>query len=625
MCLVNVLGGTIASVLPLDPKHSEDARAKLRTDCILRFPVTGSCSFFAAQSPCYSLCWWLQLRENHEANLALFSEVIFCCAAVMDTDEECSIVLELSETDPFFDKKKKLLQSKGFSPKERIYLRSSSKPGWMSATVEVLLQIARIIQLNELELYFAEDDVSVELYSPRNELEALNSIVLLTDISLSSCTHLQTNILLGLRQTILDLISNFGDKYSVKGVVEKNHRCDQEERLIEWGESNGVMTQLKIAYIEEAGRGAIARKDLKVGDIALEIPVSIIISEELVHETDMYDVLKEMDGMSSETILLLWSMKEKYNFDSKFKIYFDTLPEKFNTGLSFSIEAITMLDGTLVLEEIMQARQHLHAQYDELFPVLCNNFPDIFPPELYTWEKFLWACELWYSNSMKIMYSDGKLRTCLIPIAGFLNHSLCPHIMHYGKVDPATNSLKFCLSRSCRSGEECCLSYGNFSSSHLITFYGFLPQGDNPYDVIPLDIDGSDVDSTEDMPVSNWTTHMIRGTWFSKNHSTFSYGLPSPLLDHLRRSRSPLLQTKTFLQGNLENELEVLENLKYIFDDMMDNMDEIDHDNSWDEKLAMDFKYLQRRIAYSVSTSCHTGMDKLKNELCKCMAEDVEG
>lgn len=460
-------------------------------------------------------------------------------------------------------------------------------------------------------------------------MEALNSIVLLTDISLSSCTHLHTNILQGLRQKILDLISDFGDKNSVKGVVEKDHSCDQEEHLIEWGESNGAMTHLKVAYIEGAGRGAIAREDLKVGDTALEIPVSIIISEELVYETDMYGVLKEIDGISSETILLLWSMKEKYNCDSKFKIYFDTLPEKFNTGLSFSIEAITMLDGTLLLEEIMQARQHLHAQYDELFPALSNHFPDIFPPELYTWDKFLWACELWYSNSMKIMYSDGKLRTCLIPIAGFLNHSLCPHVTHYGKVDPATKSLKFCLSRPCRSGEECCLSYGNFSSSHLVTFYGFLQQGDNPYDVIPLDIDGSAGDSIEDIPVSNCMTHMVRGTWLSKDNRIFYYGLPSPLLDHLRKSRNPMLHTKTFLQESLENELEVLENLKDIFDDMVDCMGKIDLDDrencSWDEKLAMDFKNLQRRIAYSVSTSCKTGMGMLKNELCKCMAEDILG
>ncbi|XP_004507848.1 ribulose-1,5 bisphosphate carboxylase/oxygenase large subunit N-methyltransferase, chloroplastic isoform X1 [Cicer arietinum] len=547
----------------------------------------------------------------------------------MDTDEECSIVLELSENDPFFDKKKKLLQSKGFSSKERIYLRCSSGPAWMNDTVRILLQIARIMQLNELELYFAEDDTKVEFYSPRNELEALNSIVLLTDKSLSSCTDFHTNILQGLRETILDLISDFGDQNNVKGVIEKYHSCDQEECLVEWGKSHGVKTQLKIAYVEGAGRGMIAGKDLKVGDIALEIPASIIISEELVLETDMYRLLKEIDGISSETILLLWSMKEKYNCDSKFKTYFHTLPEKFNTGLSFGIEAITILDGTLLFEEIMQARQHLHAQYDELIPPLCNGYPDIFPPELYTWEKFLWACELWYSNSMKIMYSDGKLRTCLIPLAGFLNHSLHPHIMHYGKVDPSTNSLKFCLSRPCRAGEECCLSYGNLSSSHLITFYGFVPQGDNPYDVIPLDIDGSDVDSIENKPVVNWATHMVRGTWLSTNHDIFYYGLPSPLLDHLRRSRSPLLQTKTFLQGNLENELEVLGDLTYIFDDMMDNMGDIDLDNresfNWDEKMAVDYKNLQRRIAHSVSTSCHNGFSMLKNELLKCMAEDILG
>lgn len=45
----------------------------------------------------------------------------------------------------------------------------------------------------------------------------------------------------------------------------------------------------------------------------------------------------------------------------------------------------------------------------------------------------------------------------------------------------------------------------------------------------------------------------------------------------------------------------------------------------WDEKLAMDFKSTQRRIASSVSTSCLAGMDMVKNELSKCMAEDILG
>jgi hypothetical protein len=87
----------------------------------------------------------------------------------------------------------------------------------------------------------------VEFYSPRNELEALNSIVLLIDKLLSSCQHSHTNILQGLRQTIFDLISGFGDQNNLKGVLEKYHSCEKEEHLIEWGKSHGVKTQLKIA------------------------------------------------------------------------------------------------------------------------------------------------------------------------------------------------------------------------------------------------------------------------------------------------------------------------------------------------------------------------------------------
>ncbi|AQK41160.1 SET domain-containing protein [Zea mays] len=135
--------------------------------------------------------------------------------------------------------------------------------------------------------------------------------------------------------------------------------------------------------------------------------------------------LKDFNNITSETMLLLWSMRERYNLGSKFKPYFDTLPANFNTGLSFGIDALAALEGTLLFDEIIQARQHLRQQYDELFPLLCTNFPEIFRKDVCTWDDFLWACELWYSNSMMIVLSSGKLSTCLVPVAGLLNHSVC--------------------------------------------------------------------------------------------------------------------------------------------------------------------------------------------------------
>ncbi|KAK2993501.1 hypothetical protein RJ640_015185 [Escallonia rubra] len=476
--------------------------------------------------------------------------------------------------------------------------------------------------MTQVDLYFSVGDVlhAAEYCSFRNELEALHSVLSLIDNRIMSCENMLA-VLQVLRKSTLDLIYELGSKIRYETTIFENINVDREKRLLQWGQSNGVGAKLYLAYVQGAGRGAIAREDLKVGDIALDIPVSVIISEDVVYESDMFTILENINGISSDTMLLLWSMKEKHNGDSRFRVYFDTLPEAFNTGLSFGIDAIMALDGTLLLEEIVQAKEHLRLQYDALFPSLLSDHPDIFPPELYSWEQFLWACELWYSNGMKVMFPDGKLRTCLIPIAGFLNHSVCPHIIHYGKVDSTTKSLKFPLSRPCKAGEQCFLSYGHLSDSHLVTFYGFLTQGDNSNDVIPLDIDVAQGDSLKDGSLmSNWTSYMVRGTWLSKNHGIFHYGLPSPLLDELRRSRNPLFRTITDTHVNLEIELEILDDLRSTFEDMIETLaspDDREH-CCWDVNLALEFKDLQRRIISSIVASCYAGSKLVEQELCKC-------
>ncbi|XP_074363045.1 uncharacterized protein LOC141703399 isoform X2 [Apium graveolens] len=340
-------------------------------------------------------------------------------------DDGHSLLLKLSENDPLFHKKKKLLQLLGISPDECIHLKAPYTAVVLNSVLDQLLQKARIMTFNEVDLYFDATDVIqlVKFNNPRNELEALHSVLLLIDNSILSAKHLRVDVLQDLREMILDKINALGNKIRQDTVLAQNVSCDKETCLLQWGEGAGVQTKLDIAYVEGAGRGAIARENLKAGDIALEIPVTVIISEEAVHKSDMFPILEKFEGITSETMLLLWSMKEKHNRDSNFKFYFDALPAVFNTGLSFGVDALLELDGTLLLEEIVQAKEHLRSQYDELFPALYHDHPDIFPPDLYTWEHFLWACELWYSNSMKVVFPDERFQTCLVPVAGFLNHS----------------------------------------------------------------------------------------------------------------------------------------------------------------------------------------------------------
>ncbi|XP_031265376.1 uncharacterized protein LOC116123786 [Pistacia vera] len=112
---------------------------------------------------------------------------------------------------------------------------------------------------------------------------------------------------------------------------------------------------------------------------------------------------------------------------------------------------------------------------------------------------------------------------------------------------------------------------------------------------------------------------VVQGTWRSNNHNIFHYGLPTPLLDYLRRVRNPLQQEKDLSQANLEIELEVLEDLQSTFSAMMENLgdsDFVDGENTtWDVKLAMESKDLQRKIISSILTSFSAGCKLVESEL----------
>ncbi|KAK2630961.1 hypothetical protein EUGRSUZ_L03644 [Eucalyptus grandis] len=185
---------------------------------------------------------------------------------------------------------------------------------------------------------------------------------------------------------------------------------------------------------------------------------------------------------------------------------------------------------------------------------------------------------------MKIQFADGALKTCLIPIAGFLNHS-------------------FRMSRPCHAEKQCYLSYGNFSN-----------------------IDGSQDVCSDEFDASSGTTHMVRGTWFSDNHSIFHYGLPAPLLNHFRRAREDILDADSPLLEKLKIEIEILEDLSLTFSGMMENLSEVDSESrenmDWDVKLAEEYKNLQRRIISSILSSCYAGSKLVEDELCKSLAKD---
>ncbi|KAK9931775.1 hypothetical protein M0R45_019039 [Rubus argutus] len=87
-----------------------------------------------------------------------------------ELDKDCSILLELAESDPLFDKKKKLLQDNGFHSKEQIRIKRSSDPSWLSTTLKVMVRIARIIKLDEDILHnYGKQSIAIFRYQQESK------------------------------------------------------------------------------------------------------------------------------------------------------------------------------------------------------------------------------------------------------------------------------------------------------------------------------------------------------------------------------------------------------------------------------------------------------------------------
>ncbi|OAE19617.1 hypothetical protein AXG93_3756s1230 [Marchantia polymorpha subsp. ruderalis] len=218
--------------------------------------------------------------------------------------------------------------------------------------VERLIEAARILQLTETEWYFVEDDDKGP-FSPRNEIEALHALELNVRGLLMTVAAEPESPLFNLHKLVLERLNGLKSDSTApsKNVSEIN------ARLSTWAAEQGIKSMIYAAEFEGFGRGGAASTNLQTGDLVIEIPQDALISEDVAMESDMGPALKETPELTGETMVLLWSMRERHDEKSKYAPYFAALPETFHTGLGFGIGGLKELEGTLVADEIIQARE----------------------------------------------------------------------------------------------------------------------------------------------------------------------------------------------------------------------------------------------------------------------------
>uniref|UniRef100_A0A0A9CEW8 Uncharacterized protein n=1 Tax=Arundo donax TaxID=35708 RepID=A0A0A9CEW8_ARUDO len=109
-----------------------------------------------------------------------------------------------------------------------------------------MIQAARVVHMDKLELYFAGDD-DTGPFSARNELESLNLLFKITNKLLLTSNVVAKEVLQMLQDEIVARLRSVGRTADVKMVVQtQNH--DTEDSLLKWGEHHGVKSKLQIAF-----------------------------------------------------------------------------------------------------------------------------------------------------------------------------------------------------------------------------------------------------------------------------------------------------------------------------------------------------------------------------------------
>lgn len=352
---------------------------------------------------------------------------------------------------------------------------------------DTLLKLARIGCLSKTEQYFLSPDV--DFNRPLNfRNEAASISLVLRDID-------QQDVRSILRAYSQSLWPEFETAHTTTAPPASYPLPATSPACVfqKWAKDNSIESQISIAIFSNSLRGCAALQDIQPGDNILSIPKDALIYEETVRETDVGQMLRaiaERIQLDVENQMIVFTMIDRYDEDSKWAPFWKTLPDKFYTGLSYPPHVLKLLDTTAAAKELAQAQAHLRAQYAStkpLFDMLLQAYPSLLDDTWFDYEHYVWATELWYSYAFAVEFPENEYKDVMVPFACHLNHSPWPHVVRYGRIDNGS-MLRFPAFRPCLKGCQMFISYGPVPNLKLLCFYGFVVEN-NPHDIVPLEFD----------------------------------------------------------------------------------------------------------------------------------------
>ncbi|KAG0340226.1 hypothetical protein BG000_000391 [Podila horticola] len=260
--------------------------------------------------------------------------------------------------------------------------------------------------------------------------------------------------------------------------------------FLEWLAANGATVSKDISLqdysAEGAGRGVVAVADINNDHELFSIPRSLLLSPETSALSQKMD-LSSLQGWNPLMMCLIYEYGK--GSESKWRPYFDILPEEFSTPMFWSEEDLKELTGTGVIDKI--GRDEAETIFKDTLWPLIQAHPDLFPGQ----DEAYFLRTFHRMGSLIMAYAfhaedeededeeaEPKVTVSMVPMADMLNHKTGHN---NARLFHEKECLRMVSIKPIKSGQQIYNTYGDLCNADLLRKYGFVDMP-NPFNIAEI-------------------------------------------------------------------------------------------------------------------------------------------
>ncbi|CAG8554131.1 9664_t:CDS:10 [Ambispora gerdemannii] len=241
------------------------------------------------------------------------------------------------------------------------------------------------------------------------------------------------------------------------------------KEFVVWLKSNGFpKTKLTLGNFQGIGRGLMATKEIKAGEVIISVPKKFLLTREMVI-TELDNMFLKLgcslkhnnDNISACQAIALYLALQKYrqqkrkNSCSFFSSYLKLLPKNFCSLPFFFDTNLFELLPKVMKDDVQRQRQKFEYDYNNVKSYLKTN------------------------NS-----NCTRDNIAVAPMLDFLNHSSKAKIK--GEYNNSSNCYEITTFTPYKKGEQAFINYGPHDDFFILIEYGFV-LSNNPYNYVSVD------------------------------------------------------------------------------------------------------------------------------------------